>query len=216
MPRAKILRHSTDTRHNERIAALVGDHGATGYGAYWMILEIMHGEEGMRIEHTHARIRRLAGQVGIAANAFTQLLQHMIEIYELLAVESGYLMSTLSYTRRSKQQKPEATVVSATGEVSCEQVLDQEETKACLDAGYSPKEAEMHCQLKQAVIQRAPDVNKHLSPLNIHQSMALYADYNEKSIFHALDRLQANPNLRVQAHTTFAAIGDLLAKQQRR
>ncbi|RYD56252.1 MAG: DUF4373 domain-containing protein [Sphingobacteriales bacterium] len=213
MPRVKTLRHSTDTRHNEKIAALVGDHGPAGYGTYWMILEITHREEGMRIEHSQARMRRLAGQVGMAADAFALLLQDMIEIYELLAVEDNHLVSTLSYTRRNQQQKAEATDVSATGEVPVEQVSDEEETKDCINAGYSTKEVEMHRQLKQATIQRAPDVSKHLSPPNIHQSMAFCADYKEKSIFHALDRLQANPNLRVQAHTTFDAIRDLLAKR---
>ncbi|RYD58678.1 MAG: DUF4373 domain-containing protein [Sphingobacteriales bacterium] len=213
MPRAKILRHSTDARQNEKIAALVGDYGPAGYGAYWMILEIMHREEGMRIEHDKARMRRLAGQVGMAADAFAQLLENMIEIYELLAIEDNHLVSTLSYTRRSKQQKPEAIEVSTTGEVPMEYLSDEEETKVCLNAGYSTKEIEMHRRLRQVVLQKAPDVSKHLSPLNINQSMALYADYKEKSIFHAIGQLQANPDLCIKAKTTFDAIRDVMSMQ---
>ncbi|RYD56265.1 MAG: DUF4373 domain-containing protein [Sphingobacteriales bacterium] len=212
MPRAKILRHSSDARHNEKIAALVGDHGPAGYGAYWMILEIMHREQDMRIEHSKARIRRLAGQVGMAADVFAQLLDDMIEIYELLAVEDGYLTSTLSYTRRAKPQKSEANEDPAIGEVPVAQIAQDEEIKAYIRRGYNDGEIKTHHWLKQVVEQRAPDVWRSLCPLAIDQSLYIYNNYKEQSVFTALDRLQANATLRNRTTTVYDAVRRVLDK----
>ncbi|RYD59126.1 MAG: DUF4373 domain-containing protein [Sphingobacteriales bacterium] len=217
MPRAKTLRHSTDARHNEKIAALVGDHGPAGYGAYWMILEIMHREDGLHIEHTKARVRRLAGQVGMEANVFAQLLRDMIEIYELLAVEENYLVSTLSYTRRSKQDKPVTIAPQpTTDEAPTEQAPapepDDEETKRYLSKGYNRNGIEMHKWLKLVISRHSPAMERFLMSPLIDQSIYICTHYEIEAILTAIDELQENAELRGRCSTTYDAIRRVLDK----
>ncbi|RYD56797.1 MAG: DUF4373 domain-containing protein [Sphingobacteriales bacterium] len=217
MPRAKILRHSTDTRHNEKIAALVGDHGPAGYGAYWMVLEILHREQDMRIEHSKARMLRLAGQVGMVADAFARLLDDMIELFELLEIVDGHLVSTLSYTRHSKPRQPaieapEPTIDEAPAEQTSAPEPDDEETKRYLSKGYDRTGIEMHQWLKLVISRHSPAMERFLMSPLIDQSIYICTHYDIEAILSAIDELQDNADLRGRCSTTYDAIRRVLDK----
>jgi hypothetical protein len=105
MAKSSSFRHSVDIRHDERIAALIGNHGATGYGIYWMIVEMLHRREDMRIEYNDTMLRRMSAQLGLKHMEFKVLLQELIELYELFAREDGYLVSTLVYRKPKKPRQ---------------------------------------------------------------------------------------------------------------
>ncbi|RYD54807.1 MAG: DUF4373 domain-containing protein [Sphingobacteriales bacterium] len=218
MPRAKTLRHSVNTRHNEKIAALVGDHGPAGYGAYWMILEIMHREERMGIEYTEKRMKRLGGQVGMERAAFAQLLEDMIAVYELLAVEDNHLVSTLSYTRRSKPRQaavivaPEPTTDETPAEQAPAPEPEDEETKRYIGKGYNRNDIEMHKWLKRMISWRSPGMERFLMSPLIDQSIYICNNYPPDDILAAIDELQENADLRNRTSTSYDAIRRVLDK----
>ncbi|RYD58189.1 MAG: DUF4373 domain-containing protein [Sphingobacteriales bacterium] len=209
MPRTRTLRHRTDARHNERIAALVGDHGPAGYGAYWMILEIMHREEGMRIEHSRPRMRRLAAQVGIDATEFARLLQGMIEIYELFAVDENYLVSTIGYTRHSKQVLPQQPIERASA--THPELPAPKEDMVIEPATDSPVRAQdIHNWLNRTISRRAPAAVRSLLPLSIAESVYIYKHYDDEPVFAAIDQLQADTALHNHGGNMYNAIRKLL------
>ncbi|RYD58374.1 MAG: DUF4373 domain-containing protein [Sphingobacteriales bacterium] len=100
------FRHPLNTRHDDRISILIADHGAMGYGVYWMIIEFLYRQPGMRIAHTDKTIRWMASLTGIEHRQFRHLLQDLIEHYELFVVQDDYLTSTLTYHKPRKQKEP--------------------------------------------------------------------------------------------------------------
>ncbi|RYD57607.1 MAG: DUF4373 domain-containing protein [Sphingobacteriales bacterium] len=198
MARAKNFRHPADARNNEKIAALVGDHGPAGYGAYWMILEILHREEGMCIEYTEKRMKRLGGQIGMEREAFARLLQDMIEIYELLEVADGRLVSAISYTGSRKSPKAiaiEPAANDATIESAHIQKQDVEEPAVPSPEGHTAEELEQHNALKELIATRAPNAERLLPPISVAESLFFYENYEQVAIIAALDRLQGLFNI---------------------
>jgi hypothetical protein len=110
MPRAINLRHSHLSRTDGRLASLIGDHGPTGYGVYWMIIEMLHSEEFADMKCDDKMVKRMSAQVGIGIFRFRQLLGQLIDLYDLLRMEDGRLVPVIVYRlsagrhRRSRKQ----------------------------------------------------------------------------------------------------------------
>jgi hypothetical protein len=118
MRKSTSFRHPVDTRHDDRIALLIADHGPAGYGIYWMIIEMLHNRETMQIEYDKKMIRRMAAQTGMKHEEFHNLLQDMIYDYDLFEIadcvpsmgQQGFIRSTIIYRKpRKPKQAPKAT-----------------------------------------------------------------------------------------------------------
>ncbi|RYD57869.1 MAG: DUF4373 domain-containing protein [Sphingobacteriales bacterium] len=212
MPKAKTLRHATDARTNEKIAALVGDHGPAGYGVYWMIIEMLHSEGGTGIGYNEKRMIRLGGQVGMEREAFALLLKDLIEVYELLVVVDELLVSPISYTGRSKARKEAGdthTVIETTTEES-DLTEGKKEATAPIPEGYTAKDMERHHYMTALVTARSKIKDHQIKPLAIDESLYIYEHYAEKRITAALDRIQQVSNPRAFGETAYNALRRLL------
>lgn len=85
--------HDYNARADEKTAALINDHTATGYGVFSILTEILHEEEGSRIEYSEKRLRRLAGNCKVDFDKFKAIIDDCINIYELWALQDGYFYS---------------------------------------------------------------------------------------------------------------------------
>lgn len=211
MKRAKTLRHTADIRTNEKIAALIGDHGPAGYGVYWMIMEMIYNEERLGIEYSEQRMKRLGGQVGMAREAFAQLLQDMIEIYELLAVADDLLVSRISYTGSTKSRK-NAGVVQDSIELPVANASATEASKETtpLPEGYTAEDLEYYNSLTALVAERAPRAASGLSSLKLGESKYIGERHKREQISTALDRLQYAHNPNYYGDTIYDALKHLL------
>ncbi|RYD54853.1 MAG: DUF4373 domain-containing protein [Sphingobacteriales bacterium] len=97
------FRQPAGLRSDERIATLISDHGALGYGTYWMIVEIMYRKEDMRIEYSDKMAKRLAALTGVPFMEFSVLLRELIEQYDLFNVKGGFLVSAIEYMKPRKK-----------------------------------------------------------------------------------------------------------------
>lgn len=116
---AKIVsfRHPSGLRHDERIAALIGNHGPAGYGVYLMIIEMLYRTESMRMEYSDKMIKRMAALTGLKYSDFDRLFNDMISLYDLFVVEGsnltyrqGYFCSAITY-RKPKKPRQVATAL---------------------------------------------------------------------------------------------------------
>jgi hypothetical protein len=208
MRKATGFRHPVDIRSNEKIAALIGEHGPAGYGVYWMIIEMLHREEGMRIEYSEKRIRRMQAQTGMDREAFRRLLQDLIDIYDLLAVEEGHLVSAISYRRRSRPKQQSAPQPATEAPPAAPPQPAAEVPPA--EQEHSPEELQFHEELKSYIAWRTPAISRMLQPLTVAQSLHLRHTYDEATFFHALDQVQNTPALRLPGTPAYDALMKVL------
>lgn len=226
MRKANSFRHPVDGRSNDKIAALIGERGAAGYGAYWMIIEMLHREEDGRIEYSQKRIRRMQAQTGMDRDAFGRLLQDLIDIYELLAVEDacppntitcrpgspGFLVSTIGYRRRKPKQQ---AIVQPPAETETPPVTPPE--PAAEDSptpqSHAPEDIGFHQQLKKYIAWRAPAIDRLLQPLTVEQSLYFREMYDDTDFFDALDQIQENPHLRPDGSNAYDVLIKVLEKE---
>lgn len=83
--------HDYNARNDDKAAALIFNHGATGYGIYWIVAEILHEDEHSRIEFTEKKLKRLADSAKTEYEKFRQVIDDCIERFELFRLEDGYL-----------------------------------------------------------------------------------------------------------------------------
>ncbi|RYD57411.1 MAG: DUF4373 domain-containing protein [Sphingobacteriales bacterium] len=101
------FRHPLNTRHDDRMATLLADHGAMGYGVYWIVVEYIYRQDDRRIPYTDKTIRRLASLAGMEQRLFQNLLQEMIAHYDLFIIDDFHLSTALTYCKPRKKKEPE-------------------------------------------------------------------------------------------------------------
>jgi hypothetical protein len=85
--------HDYNARADEKTAALINDHSASGYGIFQIITEILHEEDDSRIQYEEKKLRRLAATCKTDYNIFKSVIDDCINIYELWTLEEGYFFS---------------------------------------------------------------------------------------------------------------------------
>lgn len=135
MRKQSTFRHPTDIRQDDRIADLIAAHGHTGYGVYWMILEILHSHEDMQVEYDPKLVRRMAAQVGMAHEEFNSLLHDMVFDFDLFEIadcipdrgQNGFIRSTITYSKLRKPKQSSAMSVDASNTETSSSELNQKE-----------------------------------------------------------------------------------------
>lgn len=111
MGKIRTFRHPVQPLADDRISMLIAERGALGYGAYWMIIEALHREPSLQLPNTEIQLRKLAAHTGISLHDFSQLLQDLIEVYGLLALQADCLVSTVQYRRPPRREPQPATAL---------------------------------------------------------------------------------------------------------
>lgn len=95
--------HEYDTRSDDKMAPFVMEHGAIGYGIYWIIVELLHKSEDSRIEHKANTIKRIAATSKVGLSEFEAILKSCLD-YELLREEEGFIYNDRVLRNKNKRQ----------------------------------------------------------------------------------------------------------------
>ena len=104
--------HDYYARKDPKCVALIQDFGASGYGLYWCLIEIMY-EQGGKIEKFPSLFSSLAKEFGVELTTLTKQIEAMLHDYSLLQADEKHLWSDsvldrLAIREDKKQVKAES------------------------------------------------------------------------------------------------------------
>lgn len=95
--------HEYDTRSDDKMAPFIMEHGAVGYGIYWIIVELLHKSEDSRIEHKAGIIKRIAATSKVGLTEFEAILKSCLD-YELLREQEGFIYNDRVLRNKDKRR----------------------------------------------------------------------------------------------------------------
>ena len=84
--------HDYNARSDIKIQALLAEHGAAGYGVYWIIVEILHEEAGKKLKLDALTYIAIARQASTSVEQVKTIVACCLE-YELFYEDDGYFFS---------------------------------------------------------------------------------------------------------------------------
>lgn len=85
------FRHEYDERGKGGREEMIRDHGAMGYGAWQVMRELLHQEEGSRLVDSEKQRNRLARYLKVDRGWLDGWLNDCVELYDLLVINDGYI-----------------------------------------------------------------------------------------------------------------------------
>lgn len=85
--------HDYHARNDPKCAALLNDFGASGYGLYWCIIEILHEQKDGKLEKFPKLFSGLAYDFNVSIEAVTKQIEAMLNDYNLLQEDENYIWS---------------------------------------------------------------------------------------------------------------------------
>lgn len=114
------FRHDSNARHDPKIRALRHRHGVAGYGAWWIIVEMLRDAEDYRLPHKPYVIESIALECGLDSTTVERLLNDCSTALELLETDGEYFWSA-SLNRRMQALDAKREQASDAGKKSAEQ-----------------------------------------------------------------------------------------------
>lgn len=87
------FRHDYHARNDHKTAALISDHGATGYGIYWCIIEMLHEESEHKLPLEEYFYRSTAKQTSTSVEQVLNIVKDCLEVYKLFIAIDGFFHS---------------------------------------------------------------------------------------------------------------------------
>ena len=84
--------HDYNARSDIKIQGLLLEHGAAGYGIYWIIVEILHEESDKRLKLSNLTYVAIARQASTSIEQVKAVVECCLE-YELFTEDNGYFFS---------------------------------------------------------------------------------------------------------------------------
>lgn len=84
--------HDYNARNDIKIQALLVEHGAAGYGVYWIIVETLHEESGKKLKLNNLTYVAIARQASTSVEQVKAIVECCLE-YELLTEDDGRFYS---------------------------------------------------------------------------------------------------------------------------
>ena len=81
--------HDYNARNDIRIQALLVEHGAVGYGIYWIIVEILHEESAKKLKLDDLTYVAIARQASTSVEQVKAIVECCLK-YELFTEDDGY------------------------------------------------------------------------------------------------------------------------------
>lgn len=96
--------HDYNARHDLRIQALIEDCGASGYGIFWSIVELLHEEEGHCLSYEDFTFKAVAKQMSTTVEQVIQVVDTCIK-YQLFKMEDKCFHSERVMKNVGKRQE---------------------------------------------------------------------------------------------------------------
>ena len=84
--------HDYNARNDIKIQALLVEHGAVGYGVYWIIVEILHEETAKKLKLDSLIFVAIARQASTSVEQAKAIVECCLK-YELFTEDDGYFFS---------------------------------------------------------------------------------------------------------------------------
>jgi hypothetical protein len=115
MKEAYYFSHDTNARNDEKILCLRADYGITGYGAFWILIEMMFENQDTQLSHKH--VKGIAYSLNMEVELLTNIINSCIE-YGLFVSDGDNFWSESLRTRKGtyinkREKKVEAGLKSA-------------------------------------------------------------------------------------------------------
>jgi len=115
MKEAYYFSHDTNARNDEKILCLRADYGITGYGAFWVLIEMMFENQNTQLSHNH--VKGIAYSLNMEVELLTNIINSCIE-YGLFVSDGDNFWSESLRTRKGtyinkREKKVEAGLKSA-------------------------------------------------------------------------------------------------------
>jgi len=85
--------HDYEPTSDPKIQALVGEHGASGYGIYWRIVEMLHSDQFHKLPHKEYIYLAIAKQMLTSAEQNQAIINYCITPCELLQSDGKFFWS---------------------------------------------------------------------------------------------------------------------------
>ena len=76
--------HDYEPTSDPKIQAMLGQYGATGYGLYWRIIEMLHSDNTHQLPTKKFLILAIAKQMNSSTDFILQFIDDCVNIFELL------------------------------------------------------------------------------------------------------------------------------------
>lgn len=96
--------HDYNARADDGTAALITQHGATGYGIYMIVTEILHEDDESKIEYSEKKLRRIAASCKTKYDDFKAIIDDCID-FELWVLQDGYFLSNRVLRNKTDREK---------------------------------------------------------------------------------------------------------------
>jgi hypothetical protein len=93
MKESYYFRHDYDPTSDLKIGAMLTEFGATGYGLFWRIVEILHSEEEHKIPKKEYFFLTIAKQMGTEVEQVKAFVQKCSDVYDLFRHDENYFWS---------------------------------------------------------------------------------------------------------------------------
>jgi hypothetical protein len=115
MKEAYYFSHDTNARNDEKILCLRADYGITGYGAFWILIEMMFENQDTQLSHKH--VKGIAYSLNMEVELLTNIINSCIE-YGLFVSDGDNFWSESLRTRKGtyinkREKKVKAGLKSA-------------------------------------------------------------------------------------------------------
>jgi len=104
MARTLYFSHDFDARNDPKITSMRGTYKSAGYGYYWIIVEMMAGEEGHKLPLQEWLIDSIAMTAQCRSNSIKQFITDCIEKYKLFNSDGEYFWSETLIKRMKKYE----------------------------------------------------------------------------------------------------------------
>ncbi len=75
--------HDYEPTSDPKIQAMIGQYGASGYGLYWRIVEMLHSDESHALQVKNYVVLAIAKQMLIDADFVTKFIDDCVHVFEL-------------------------------------------------------------------------------------------------------------------------------------
>lgn len=120
--------HDSNARGDPKIMALISKYGMSGYGRYWVIVEILSEQSGYKLKYCNWSIEALALAMQHSVEEAKVFIDDCIENIELFKCDGEYFWSeSLARRMKLKEQKVEQAKKAANARWSKEKEEDMQE-----------------------------------------------------------------------------------------
>ena len=85
--------HDYDAANDPKLSALVEEYGATGYGIYWYIIELLHQDDHHKLPQKQYIYLAIAKQMKANVEQIENIVKHCILVCELFVVDGDLFYS---------------------------------------------------------------------------------------------------------------------------